>query len=112
MQKKRGFQQILEDVVKVQGYGPINSERLIPIVSKLVKLGGDYQSNYYRAFLAKKNWKRLLLLESRLLKLDKRLKAKQNRNLLKKQKADAHRLRNSAFRTNLIQELSGLTITE
>ena len=31
-ERKRGFQQILEDVVRVQGYGPINSERLIPIV--------------------------------------------------------------------------------
>ena len=51
------------------------------------------------------------MLESRLLKLEEPLKAKQNRNLLKKQRADAHRLRN-AFRTNLIQELAGLTTIE
>ena len=110
-EKKRGFQQILEHTIG-ETYEPVNSDRLIPIVSKLVKPSGDYQSNYYRAFLTKNNWNRLLLLESRLLKLEKRLKSKQNRNLLKKQRVDAHRLRNSAFRTNLIQELSGLTIIE
>ena len=50
-------------------------------------------------------------MESRLSKLEVPLKAKQNRNLLKKQRADAHLLRNT-FRTNLIQELAGLTIIE
>ena len=109
-EKKRGFQQILEHTIE-ETYEPVNSDRLIPIISKLVKPSGNYQSNYYRAFLAKKNWERLSVLESRLLKLEKRLKAKQNRNLLKKQRADAHLLRNT-FRTNLIQELSGLTIIE
>ena len=51
------------------------------------------------------------MLESRLLKLEEPLKAKQKRNLLRKQKREDHLLRN-AFRTNLIQELSGLTIIE
>jgi cell fate (sporulation/competence/biofilm development) regulator YmcA (YheA/YmcA/DUF963 family) len=110
-ERKRGFQQILGDVVKVQGYGPINSERLIPIVSKLVKPSGNYQSNFYKLFLIRNNRERLWVLESRLLELGEPVKAKQKRNLLRKQKREAHLLRN-AFRKNLIQELSGLTIIE
>ena len=110
-ERKRGFQQILEDVVRVQGYGPINSERLIPIVSKLVKSGGDYESNFYKLFLIRKNRERLWALKSRLLELGEPVRAKQKRNLLRKQKREAHLLRN-AFRKNLIQELSGLTIIE
>lgn len=52
-EKKRGFQQILEDVIR-EYYEPVNSDRLIPIVSKLVKPSDAYESDYYRQFLIKK----------------------------------------------------------
>ena len=109
-EKKRGFQQILEHTIE-ETYEPVNSDRLIPIVSKLVGQGDDCESRFFRLFLIRKNRERLWALESRLSKLEVPLKAKQNRNLLKKQRADAHLLRNT-FRTNLIQELAGLTIIE